>query len=190
MHFICFRFLSTALQTRVSWGLSVGKATHNDTRNLETVCCTVWHLRCKIQYEVLRVNLKIFIFILMKIKHLGHMMFGVITIDDDIIPPFIFQHGLILSTKAYINWLEELVLLWIEWLNAERVYVWYYASQAEKLSLGCEKISTTILYLTSGHTTPDCRHLNDHVCGAIERESKKPPWNTEPWTQGTNNVSD
>ena len=45
-----------------------------------------------------------FIFILMKTKHSVHiMMFGWLLYDGDIIPPFIFPHGLRLNTETNIK---------------------------------------------------------------------------------------
>ncbi len=50
----------------------------------------------------------------MKPKHLVHiMMFGVVTTDGDIIPPFIFLQGLELNTEAYVKFLEEVMLPWM-----------------------------------------------------------------------------
>ena len=51
-------------------------------------------------------------------KHSVHMVFVVVTTDDDAMPPFIW-----LNTKAYIKCLEELVLPWIEKAAAGRPYV-------------------------------------------------------------------
>ena len=38
------------------------------------------------------------------------MVFGVVTSDGDVMPPFIFPHGLRLNMEANIKCLEELVL--------------------------------------------------------------------------------
>ena len=52
-----------------------------------------------------------FIFILMKTKHIVHIkIFGVVTGDIDVIPPFIFLHGLRLKTEADTKYLEKVVL--------------------------------------------------------------------------------
>ena len=47
----------------------------------------------------------------MKTKHAIHVMvFGVVIIKGDIMPPFIFPKSLRLKTEAYANCLEEVVL--------------------------------------------------------------------------------
>ena len=53
--------------------------------------------------------------IVMKTKHPVHIMvFGVVSCDGDVMPPFIFLHGLNLNIEAYIKCLQKIVLLWIE----------------------------------------------------------------------------
>ena len=49
--------------------------------------------------------------ILIKTKHIVDiMMFGLVKTDFDIMPPFIFQHGLRLNTEPYVKRLELIVL--------------------------------------------------------------------------------
>ena len=61
----------------------------------------------------------------MKTIHLAHIIvYGMVTIDDDIIYPFIFPHDLKLNVEAYINYLEELVQTWIEREIAVTPNVW------------------------------------------------------------------
>ena len=60
----------------------------------------------------------------MKTKHpVQIMVFGVITSNDDTVPPFIFPHDLTLNMKVYIKCQEEVVLFWIEKVAAERLYL-------------------------------------------------------------------
>ena len=50
------------------------------------------------------------------------MVFGVVTNDGDVMPSYIFSHGLRINIeKTYIKYLENIALLWIE---IERPYVW------------------------------------------------------------------
>ena len=66
-----------------------------------------------------------FISILMKTKHLVHVMvFGVVSSDGNIMNPFIFPHGLILNANTDIKCLEEVVLYWIEREVDGRSYIW------------------------------------------------------------------
>ena len=57
----------------------------------------------------------------MKTKHPVHIKrFGAVTSDGDVIPLLIFSQGLRLNTEADINYLKEVVMLWIERVAAER----------------------------------------------------------------------
>ena len=61
-------------------------------------------------------------FILIKTKHpIDMIMFGVVTSDGDVMPSFIFPHGL---TETYIKCLEEVILTGIERVAAGRSHVW------------------------------------------------------------------
>ena len=51
------------------------------------------------------------------------MVFGMVTSNGDIMPPFIFPHSLRLNTEAHIKYLEEIVLAWIERVAAGEPYV-------------------------------------------------------------------
>ena len=51
------------------------------------------------------------------------MVFGVVTRDGDIMPPFIFHHNLTLNMDALIKHLEKEVLSWIKRLAAGRSYL-------------------------------------------------------------------
>ncbi len=56
-----------------------------------------------------------------KAKHSVHIMvFGGITREGDVRPPFIFPLRLRLNTETYLKCLEEVVLLWIERVVAGR----------------------------------------------------------------------
>ena len=48
------------------------------------------------------------------------MSFEVVTSDVDVMPPFIFPHGLRPNTEAYVKYPEEAVLPWIERVAARR----------------------------------------------------------------------
>ena len=52
------------------------------------------------------------------------MMFEVVTSDNHVTPPFIFPHGLIFNTEAYIKSLDEVMLFWIERVAARSVFIW------------------------------------------------------------------
>ena len=77
------------------------------------------------------------------------MVFGMVTSNGDVMPPFFFAHGLRLNTEAYIKCLEEVVLPWIK-----RQKNCAILHKQKNLSLGCQKISVTTSSLTSGRLTP------------------------------------
>ena len=63
--------------------------------------------------------------IVMKIKYPVHiMMFGMVSSNSDIINLLMYLHGLRLNTEANIKCLEEVVLIWIERVVAERPDIW------------------------------------------------------------------
>ena len=80
------------------------------------------------------------------------MVFGVVTNDGDVIPPFVFPHGFRVKTEAFMKSLEEVVQPWIESATVERSYLWQQVSepttQMWKPSIGCEKMSATTSALT------------------------------------------
>ena len=84
------------------------------------------------------------------------MVFGVVTNNGDVICPFKFQFSFRFNSNAFVKYLEEVVLIWIEKVVAERPYVWqqvYHTTQVE-LNVNCEKISATTSPLLSGRLTP------------------------------------
>ena len=50
------------------------------------------------------------------------LLFGVVTRDGDVMPPFILQHDLRLNTEANIRYWEEVVLAWIEKMTARLMF--------------------------------------------------------------------
>ena len=123
--------------------------------------------------------------ILMKTKHPVHIMvFGVVSSDGDIMPPFIFPHGLKLNTEAYIKCLEKVVLPWIVEVATGRPYVWQQDSAPSHTSWRtqswlsenfCDHITPNMWPPNS----PDCNPLDYYVWGAVERETNKTPCNTQ-----------
>ena len=112
MRFVCFRFC--LLCSKVESVERYYDAIHS-SRNLETTCCTNCHSCWKRQSEDFPVfgyqSKDRFIYLLMKTKYSGHIMvFGVDTRGGNVMPPFIFLHGLKLNTDTYMKGLEEVKL--------------------------------------------------------------------------------
>lgn len=112
------------------------------------------------------------------------MVFGVVTSDGDVMPPFMFPQGLRLNTDGYIKCLEEVVLPWIKGVAGERPYAW------QQDSAPCHTSRRSLAWLSdnfSDHITPDmwppnspdCNPLDYYVWGAVERETNKTPCKTK-----------
>ena len=104
------------------------------------------------------------------------IVFGVVTSDGNIIPPFIFLHGPRLNPKASIKCLEEVVLPWIIRVTTGKSYVRHHAPQLEELSLSCHRISATTSPMTSSDITPLIAIPLIIICGA---QLSKRPCNTK-----------
>ena len=62
---------------------------------------------------------------LMKTKHsVLIFMFGLVTSDGHVMPPFMMSHGPRLNRATYVKCLEEVVLLWTEKVASRRLYFW------------------------------------------------------------------
>ena len=77
----------------------------------------------------------------MKTKCPVHMVFGLVTCNGGIMPPFFFPHGLRLNIEAYIRCLGEVLLLWIEKVATKdllsRNSTLHYGTQAGEPGLSC-----------------------------------------------------
>ena len=74
-------------------------------------------------------------------------------VTSDVMPPFVFPHGLRLGTEAYIKSLEKVSLGQEDPTSGNGTL--HHAILARDPSLGSEKISDTISPLTSGCLTCD-----------------------------------
>ena len=108
-------------------------------------------------------------------------MFSVVANDNDVMPPFIFPHGLRINTETYIKFLVEVLLPWLERVAAGRLYIWEqdstHATQTKEGSIGCEEISATISPLTSGNQFPNSFGYYDS--GTVKGETSKNLCNTK-----------
>ena len=124
------------------------------------------------------------IFILMKTKYpVDTKMLGVVTRDDDVIPSFIFLHGLKLNTYAYIQCLREIVLAWIERVTARSTYIWHQNStprlnKQENLILVAKKMSAATSPWPSN--CPLVNPLHYYASRLFEWETKKIPQTFSP----------
>ena len=90
------------------------------------------------------------VLIVMKTECPVHIMIlGVVTTDNNVMPPLIFPHAHRPNIEAYIKYLEEVVLPWIERLASGRPYTsgnrtLHHGTQAGVSSLGCDHITPSI----------------------------------------------
>ena len=89
------------------------------------------------------------------------MAFGMVTSDNKVMSPFIYLHD-------RQQFLEELVLIWFEWVTARRPYVWKKDSilshKQENPILAVRKFLQPHHPQTSGCLTP-------HISVLVERET-------------------
>ena len=121
-------------------------------------------------------------FILMKIKRWVHiMMFGVVTIDCDMMFPFIFPYSPRLNTKAYIKCLEKVVFPWIVKVASGRKFIW------QQNSTPCHEIRKTQRWLSENFCyffspkiwLPISPYCNPLVWATVDRENKEILYNSK-----------
>ena len=147
--FICFRFCLMCSNLK---SLGHCGAVH-PSKNLGTAFCAVWNPRWKFKYKDLAEFGWPSEDWLMKIKHSIHIKgFRVVTSDDDVIPPLIFQHGIRVNTKEIHqvsggDSAPEDAVVGRPKLGKN---ILRHATQAGEPSVDCQKISVTASSLTSG----------------------------------------
>ena len=103
--------------------------------------------------------------------------------DGDIIPLFIFSHGLRLNTEADVKCLEEVLLPWIERLTAwRRPYVWQQDSVPCHTSRKSWLSENFCNHMTPNTWLPnslDCNSLGYYVWYVVQQETNKTPCHTK-----------
>ena len=123
-----------------------------------------------------------FIWILMKVKSLAdNMVFGMVTSDGDVIPPFIYPHGLRLNKEAYIKCLEGVVPTGSTgWLLEDPMSGNRTLSHAHKQE---NPVLAGVTFLQTYHlkiwllNSPNCNSFDYYVWGTVEQETNKTPCN-------------
>ena len=90
-------------------------------------------------------------------------------------PPFIFSHRLKLNMEA--NIIPERGSASLNWEGASDKRTLHHATQTEELSFGCQKIFVTTSPQTTSHLIPQIVILWIIVCGTVEHEANKTPFN-------------
>ena len=125
--------------------------------------------------------------ILMKSKQSIHIMvFGVVTCNGDIMPPFIFPHDHTLNMEVYIKNLKEVVLPWIKRVAAAKPYDWQQdcAMPHKQENLVLENFSNHITLSVWSPNSPDCNPLDYYVDWRWERDQQNCATPKVNWRQG------
>ena len=112
------------------------------------------------------------------------MVFGVVSSEGHVMPPYIFPKGLKVNTEEYLKVLEMHVLPWIRKVAAGRPYVW------QQDSAPCHTSRKAQAWLSDKFydfvppdvwppNSPDLNPMDFFVWGAIERCTNKSPCNTK-----------
>ena len=112
-------------------------------------------------------------------KYPVHIVFGVVTSDGDVMPPFIFGMSSGSTRRFKIKCFEKLVLPWIEIVLAGTPYV----LQQHSARWNTRKIQSWLSDNFCNHiifdiwplSFQDCNHHDYNVWGAIELETNKTP---------------
>ena len=74
------------------------------------------------------------------------IVFGVVSSEGHIMPPHIFEVGLKVNTKVYLDVLKSVVIPWCNQVAGGRPWVWQqdYATSPKRPRLGFRRIATTL----------------------------------------------
>ena len=111
---------------------------------------------------------------LIKTKQPVHIsVWGGVPNDGVVMSSFIFPYDHRLNTEAFIKWLEEIELPWIERVTTGRPYIWKQASvpcQTSRRTESClwENLCDYITPNIWPPHSPDCNPLDYYVWGAVD----------------------
>ena len=112
------------------------------------------------------------------------MVFGVVSSEGHVMPPYIFPKGLKVNTTEYLKVLEMYVLPWIHKVAGGRPFVW------QQDSAPCHTARKTQAWMSNNFfdfvspdvwppNSPDLNPMDFFVWGAVERNTNKTPCNTK-----------
>ena len=108
------------------------------------------------------------------------MVFGMVTSDGDIMPLFIFPHGLRFNREAYIKCLEKIVLPLIKSVGTESNRILCHATQAGEPSVGRQcntkdelkvKITEVFTNLNKNPIEKACWRYRSHLEAMVQANS-------------------
>ena len=82
------------------------------------------------------------------------MVFDVVSSEGHIMPPHIFEVGLKVNTKVYLDGLKSVVILWCNQVAGGRPWVWRRPTSLKRPRLGFRRSATTLYPSLTGPLLP------------------------------------
>ena len=82
------------------------------------------------------------------------MVFGVVSSEGHIMPPHIFEVGLKVNTKVYLDVLKSVVIPWCNQVAGGRPWVWRRPTSPKRPRLGFRRSATTLYLSITGLPRP------------------------------------
>ncbi|QQP53619.1 Uncharacterized protein FKW44_006153 [Caligus rogercresseyi] len=111
------------------------------------------------------------------------MVFGIISSNGDVMPPYFFPKGLRLNSEGYVALMKDVVAPWIKKVAAGRPYVFQQDSAPCHTSHKTQKwLAENLDDYTSPNiwppNSPDCNLCDYYLWGAVERDTNRTSCNT------------
>ena len=123
----CFRFRLFGYKLDSAGHYPCGKQLHDTIHfswNVKKVSDTFWHKRPLQRFQNVCVSIWADSYQMKTNVPFYVKLFKGVTINREIMISFIYLHGFSLYLEAYIKYLKELALTWIERMATERQYIW------------------------------------------------------------------
>ena len=111
------------------------------------------------------------------------MVFGVVSSEGHIMPPHIFEVGLKVNTKVYLDVLKSVVIPWSNQVAAGRPWVWQLdtvpAHKSKETWLGFRRSATTLYPCLTAPSFPDPNPLDYFIWSYIDNITNMTSHNTK-----------
>ena len=111
------------------------------------------------------------------------MVFGMVSSEGHIMPPHIFEVGLKVNTKVYLDVLKSVAIPWCNQVARGREWVWVRtrrrSTSPKKSRLGFRRSATTLYPSLTAPSSPDLNPLNYFVCSYVENITNMTSHNTK-----------
>ena len=107
------------------------------------------------------------------------MDFGVVSSEGHIMPPHIFEVGLKVNTKVYLDVLKRVVIPWCNQVTGDRPWVWQQDPQVQRdPGLASEGVLRLCTLLSLTPSSPDLNLLDYFVSSYVENITNMTSHNT------------